>query len=88
MPVYDFRCEAGHFFDRRASYEETVTRCQCGAPARRQSVYRLTYNRHGGKLASEFVMPAEMQKAHEEAKGYAAEVRAIAAEERANGYGA
>ena len=41
MPRYDFSCEAGHHFERKAGYDATSVICECGALARRGSVYRV-----------------------------------------------
>lgn len=38
MPIYEFKCEAGHVFDeflKLADYDNPMT-CQCGKPAKRQ----------------------------------------------------
>lgn len=85
MPLYDFACPAGHKTERLTSRNTEIIACPCGQAASRSAVNHINVNSLGG-LASEFHMPSSMQAAHEEAKGYAAELRAIAAEERANGY--
>lgn len=85
MPLYEYRCLAGHAYDALRPRDADADACACGRVATRLSVNRVSFNQKGG-LASEFVMPSSMRAAHEEAKGYAAEVRAIAAEERANGF--
>lgn len=40
MPVYDFTCQDGHQFTRRAGYSVEVALCDCGEPARRAAFYR------------------------------------------------
>ena len=85
MPLYEFVCPAAHKTERITSRTTELIACSCGQAASRTAVNRVNFNTRGG-LASEFVMPSSMRAAHEEARGYAAEVRAIAAEERANGY--
>lgn len=40
MPWYEYRCAAGHAFDKRSSsYDEALTVCACGEPARRAEFY-------------------------------------------------
>jgi hypothetical protein len=41
LPLYEFRCQEGHTTEARASRETTSIFCACGAPAARQSVYRV-----------------------------------------------
>lgn len=84
-PLYDFTCPEGHKTERLTQRSTEVIACACGQAASRTAVNRINFNTRGG-LASEFHMPSSMLAAHEEAKGYAAELRAIGAEERANGY--
>lgn len=43
MPLYDWICEDGHFFTRKAGYDAPSLPCACGKPASRQSVYRLNF---------------------------------------------
>lgn len=44
MPLYDYRCPAGHVFERRAGYDEDVTACSCGEAASRQAVNRIGFS--------------------------------------------
>lgn len=42
MPLYEFRCEAGHVTERLVkSREEALIYCACGLLSRRESVYRV-----------------------------------------------
>lgn len=66
MPLYSFRCPAGHAFDKRVvSYDTTLETCACGAEARRAEV-NLT------SIVGETVMKpvkyrvSEFQEAHQE----------------------
>ena len=83
MPLFEYVCPAGHRHESLQSRSVDLRHCACGQPARRQSVYQVAQIR---PWASEFQMPSAMQAAHEEATGYAAEVRTIGAEEKANGF--
>lgn len=40
MPLYEFTCQAGHRFERRAGYGTDVASCVCGEPAHRAAFYR------------------------------------------------
>ena len=57
--------------------------CHCGQPAKRQSVYQTASPR---KYGSEFVMPASVRGAIDEAVGYKHEARAIIQEAVGNGW--
>jgi len=35
MPLYDFRCEDGHAFERLAKMDQRTVNCDCGKPAAR-----------------------------------------------------
>lgn len=40
MPIYDFTCESGHIFEKRAGYEVETLPCPlCGEPAYREAIY-------------------------------------------------
>ena len=38
MPIYDYRCTAGHEFEERRSYDDSLVPCRCGLDAQRQAV--------------------------------------------------
>ena len=41
MPTYDYTCECGYEFERRAGYEDRTLPCpRCGSEAERVPVYR------------------------------------------------
>lgn len=39
MPTYDYTCPSGHTTERRAGYDVTSIRCECGKAAAREAVY-------------------------------------------------
>ena len=42
MPMYDFRCTAGHNTERRTDYNQSAIECPgCGVEARRVPVYHI-----------------------------------------------
>ena len=41
MPFYEYRCEADHVFERRATFSEDVAACACGKQAKRAEVNRV-----------------------------------------------
>jgi hypothetical protein len=53
MPVYDFTCQAGHEFTKRAGYTDEVAPCACGEPARRAAFYRPNFIVAGQTLPDE-----------------------------------
>ena len=53
MPVYDFTCQAGHRFTKRAGYDTDVASCVCGEPARRAAFYRPNFVVAGRSLPPE-----------------------------------
>lgn len=38
MPIYAYRCSAGHKFEERRSYGDSIVLCGCGLDAERQAV--------------------------------------------------
>ena len=38
MPYYEYRCPAGHVFEKRGGYEDAVAACACGEAASRNPV--------------------------------------------------
>lgn len=43
MPQYQFKCDAGHLTELRASIDTEMIGCDCGKPAPRVQVYRDQY---------------------------------------------
>lgn len=41
MPLYDFRCSAGHVTELRVEYGVEVVACACGQSAERERVFRI-----------------------------------------------
>lgn len=85
-PVYSFRCESGHTYDRRVEYGVTEQDCpisKCTAVAKAGSVYALNHTHPrfwGGDI------PREVGEARDEYLAHARSFRAGLAEEKANGW--
>ena len=62
MAVYDFTCQAGHEFTRRAGYTDEVALCVCGEPAHRAPFYRTDFVISGRSLPPEPDVKAVQQE--------------------------
>lgn len=85
MPLYTYSCpDCGHRWDKVACYEQVNDPCpNCPWLGYRESVYQTTSPR---KYGSEFVMPASVREAIDEAVGYKQEARSIMQEAVGNGW--
>ncbi len=65
-PVYNYECQEGHVFEKRAGYDVLLLSCACGEAAVRQAVY--SFNLGGGPQPKYRV--SEFREAAQEANYY------------------
>lgn len=83
MPLYEFRCAAGHEHERLANVSVTSIECFCGQRAKRSAVYQHASPR---KWASEFDVSRSARAALDEATGYKREALSAMDEAVGNGW--